>query len=175
LQRKARFLARERQKGADIFLDLLTAGETRGDRRLAVAIELGEDGRDAYARFGLIPGAFGDCLEQFVRGNVEPGSTIITAGRRGRPFAVPEGYRHETLPGEDGEGGDEGPPHVRGAVSQLRSWLAGTYQDMASARHLQAYLDEYAFRFNRRLVTRPGLSFYRLLEYFLRVPAGNSQ
>jgi hypothetical protein len=33
-----------------------------------------------------------------------------------------------------------------------------------AGKHLQAYLDEYAFRFNRRHSAERGLLFYRLLE-----------
>lgn len=35
-------------------------------------------------------------------------------------------------------------------ASNLKAWLAGTHHGGVSAKHIQAYLDEYVFRFNRR-------------------------
>lgn len=55
-------------------------------------------------------------------------------------------------------------PHIRGVASLLKRWLLGTYQGAASKAHLQYYLDEFTFRFNRREAARRGLLFYRLLE-----------
>ncbi len=49
-------------------------------------------------------------------------------------------------------------------ASLLKRWLLSTHQGAVSPEHLQAYLEEYAFRFNRRRSHRPGLLFYRLLE-----------
>jgi hypothetical protein len=34
-------------------------------------------------------------------------------------------------------------------ISNLKTWLAGTHHG-TSAKHLQAYLDEFTFRHNRR-------------------------
>jgi hypothetical protein len=52
---------------------------------------------------------------------------------------------------------------VRNATTKKR-WLLGTHQGAVESVHLQAYLDEYVFRFNRRKSTQRGLLFYRLLE-----------
>jgi hypothetical protein len=46
----------------------------------------------------------------------------------------------------------------------LKRWLLGTHQGAASDKHMQAYLEEYTFRFNRRKAAQRGLLFYRLLE-----------
>ena len=46
----------------------------------------------------------------------------------------------------------------------LKRWLLGTHQGAVSEKHIQAYLDEYTFRFNRRTASKRGLLFYRLLE-----------
>ncbi|TVP43505.1 MAG: hypothetical protein EA350_13540 [Gemmatimonadales bacterium] len=45
-----------------------------------------------------------------------------------------------------------------------RRWL-GTHQGVMAPEHLQAYLNEFTFRFNRRNSQEPGLLFYRLLEH----------
>lgn len=45
-----------------------------------------------------------------------------------------------------------------------QSWLLGTHQGRVDDSHLQNYLDEFAFRFNRRHSRSRGMVFYRLLE-----------
>ena len=50
-----------------------------------------------------------------------------------------------------------------GAKSSEHSQL-GTHQGSVEAAHLQSYLDEFVFRFNRRGSRSRGLVFYRVLE-----------
>ena len=54
-------------------------------------------------------------------------------------------------------------------ASLLKRWLLGTHQGAVEADHLQAYLDEFAFRFNRRRSEFRGLLFRRLLEQAVQV------
>jgi len=49
-------------------------------------------------------------------------------------------------------------------ISLLKRWLDGTHHGAVRPEHLQAYLDEFAFRFNRRLASHRGLLFYRLSQ-----------
>ena len=60
-------------------------------------------------------------------------------------------------------------PHVHMIVSLLKRGLLGTHQGAVQEMHLQAYLDEYVFRFNRRKSANRGLLFYRLLECAMHV------
>ena len=55
-------------------------------------------------------------------------------------------------------------PGVHRIASLLKRWLLGTHQGRVSPEHLDAYLNEFTFRFNRRRSGRRGLLFYRLLE-----------
>ncbi len=55
-------------------------------------------------------------------------------------------------------------PGVHRVASLLQRWLLGTHQGAVTPEHLDAYLNEFTFRFNRRRSTRRGLLFYRLLE-----------
>ena len=54
--------------------------------------------------------------------------------------------------------------HVHLVVSLLKRWLMGTHQGAVRSVHLPYYLDEFAFRFNRRLSTYRGKLFYRLMQ-----------
>lgn len=55
-------------------------------------------------------------------------------------------------------------PGVHRVASLLKRWLLGTHQGGISSTHLQDYLDEFTFRFNRRTSRARGLVFFRLLE-----------
>ena len=49
-------------------------------------------------------------------------------------------------------------------VSLLKRWLMGTHQGAVSHKHLDYYLDEFTFRFNRRTCRSRGKLFYRLVQ-----------
>ena len=54
--------------------------------------------------------------------------------------------------------------HCHWAISNLKRWLLGTHHGAVSAKHLQAYLDEFAFRYNRRKTKGVGRIAARVLE-----------
>ena len=54
-------------------------------------------------------------------------------------------------------------PLANRVVSLLKRWLLGTHQGAVCPRHLDYYLDEFTFRFNRRTSRSRGLLFYRLV------------
>ena len=49
-------------------------------------------------------------------------------------------------------------------ASLAKRWLLGTHQGSVEDAHLQSYLNEFCFRFNRRRSRSRGLVFYRVLE-----------
>jgi hypothetical protein len=52
----------------------------------------------------------------------------------------------------------------------LKRWIIGTQQGAPATKHLDNYLDEFTFRFNRRRSARRGLLFCRLLEQAMDTP-----
>ena len=60
-------------------------------------------------------------------------------------------------------------PRVHRVASLLKRWLLGTHQGAVSREHLDYYLDEFTFRFNRRTSRHRGKLFYRLLEQAVAV------
>ena len=54
-------------------------------------------------------------------------------------------------------------------VSLLKRWLLGTHQGAASPAHLDYYLDEFTFRFNRRRSHHRGMLFFRLVQQAVAV------
>ena len=53
---------------------------------------------------------------------------------------------------------------VHRIASLLKRWLMGTHHGAVQPKHLDAYLDEYVFRFNRRTSRSRGMLFYRLMQ-----------
>lgn len=129
---------------------------------IAVEVKVGHLGR---VRFRQIPDASGDSLIPFVKDNVEPGSTVITDGWKGYVSLAQHGYHHEVhkIAGSN-KTASELLPHVHLVVSLVKRWLMGTHQGAVSSQYLSFYLDEYSFRFNRRLSTHRGKLFYRLMQ-----------
>lgn len=60
-------------------------------------------------------------------------------------------------------------PRVHRVVSLLKRWLLGTNQGAVSAKHLDYYMDEFAFRFNRRKSRSRGKLFFRLVQQAVAV------
>ncbi|WP_416888134.1 IS1595 family transposase, partial [Microbacterium sp.] len=102
----------------------------------------------------VIPDASGETLEAFVSDAVEPGAHIVTDGWGAYRGLAQRGYTHE--PRNQSEAKRAGMdistllPGVHRVASLVKRWLAGTHQGSAGTEHLQEYLDEFEFRFNRR-------------------------
>lgn len=138
---------------------------------VVIAVELLEGKNQlGRVRMKVVPDATKKSLQGFIKENVEMGSTVITDGWSSYASLGKEGYAH-VIP-KKFEVADEKNilPHVHMIVSLLKRWLLGTHQGAVGETHLQAYLDEYVFRFNRRKSNKRGLLFYRLLECAMQVP-----
>ena len=117
-------------------------------------------------RFRIIPNASGAELLPFIEDNVELGSTVITDGWSGySSLSSSQGYKHKTkIVSGSGQEAHELLPHVHMVDSLVKRWINGTHQGRVSVKHLSYYLDEFAFRFNRKLSTYRGKLFYRLIQ-----------
>jgi transposase-like protein len=109
-------------------------------------------------------------LLPFVQEAVTPGTVVITDGLQSYRGLPGVGYRHDrrVLLGS-GESADAVLPRVHRIASLLKRWLLGTHQGAVSREHLDYYLDEFTFRFNRRTSRHRGKLFYRLLEQAVAV------
>jgi transposase-like protein len=103
-------------------------------------------------------------LHGFIAQAIEPGSTVVTDGLQA--YREMAGYVHRRHvrkhPPADAE--EELLPRVHRVVSLLKRWLMGTHQGSVSHEHLEAYLNEFTFRFNRRTSKSRGKLFYRLAQ-----------
>lgn len=62
-------------------------------------------------------------------------------------------------------------PGVHRVASLLKRWWLGTYHGGISEPHLDDYLNEFTFRFNRRTSRARGLLFYRLVQQAVQMDA----
>jgi ISXO2-like transposase domain len=134
-----------------------------GKTLVAGAIKITEHGW-GRARLATIPDASTDSLQQFVEANIAPGSTVISDGWATYPGAI-QGYVHEPLNiSASGMQAHESLPAAHRLFSLAKRMIEGTYQGAGTVAHLQEYLDEFVFRFNRRHSRNRGLVFMRLLQ-----------
>ena len=135
-----------------------------GKTLVLVAVE-GDSSKLGRVRFRCISTADADHLEAFVRDYVEPGAVVVTDGLPAYSGLTAAGFNHQ--PHCISTGGDDARQEldqVHLVISLLKRWLIGTHQGAVRPSHLQAYLNEFAFRFNRRLSQHRGKLFYRLMQ-----------
>lgn len=114
--------------------------------------------------------ASGASLIPFVRHAVEPGSVVRTDSWGGYNTLQEHGYTHQkTNLSESSDPAHVVMPGVHRVTSLLKRWLLGTHQGAVTDKHLDYYLDEYTFRFNRRGSRARGLLFHRLLQQAVAV------
>jgi len=116
-----------------------------GKLLLAGAVEV-QDGKPGRLRLAAITDFTAESLHGFLAQGVAAGTTAKTDGWSAYPGAP--GLTHE--PHTVGSmAAHVVLPWVHRAFSNLKTWALGVYHGLRR-KHLQAYLDEFVFRFNRR-------------------------
>lgn len=144
-----------------------------------------EDGTTMGRRLGRIRlvhlrNTTNDSLSKALLDNIEPGSTLVASRRNVHESILSLGYPCELSPSLAEE--RQAPPnnstkHAETPFPQtptlpgcrlvsllLRRWILGTLQGSLGEPHLQDYLDEFTFRFNRRSSRSRGMLFWRLMQ-----------
>jgi hypothetical protein len=105
-------------------------------------------------------------IKAFIKSTIAPGSELVTDGSHAYKALVPHGYLHNRTvqQGQNAEALARVLPRVHRVASLLKRWLLGIHQGRISPGQLDHYLEEFAFRFNRRLSARRGMLFFRLLQ-----------
>ena len=138
--------------------------ETAAKAIIAVAAEKSGRGigRIRLQRVGDVSAA---SLLPFVQAVVAPGSVVHTDGWSGYAGIQRLGYDHRaTIIAVANQPAHEVMPRVHKVASLLKRWLIGTHQGGVQNPHLDYYLDEFTFRFNRRRSQARGLLFHRLAQ-----------
>lgn len=134
----------------------------RGTDKMAayVAVSTTNEGKPLYAKIEVTELVNKETALDFVTRTVSLGSTITTDGLNIYPQLKAKSYVHDRVLSSQAEA-DEKLRWVHTLVSNAKAFIAGTYHGL-DKKHLQAYLDEFCYRFNRR-TWQPQL-FGRLLS-----------
>jgi len=143
------------------------------EHKSIVIVATEEDGNGiGRIRLGRIPNTKKTTLHRFVQDVVEEGSIVHTDGYPAYRGLETLGYVHDVtalIREKDKGAASRLLPRVHRVASLLKRWLLGTHQGAVSAKHLDYYLDEFTFRFNRRTSRSRGKLFYRLLQQAMQV------
>ena len=135
-----------------------------------IAIEVHSPKGFGRIRLRQIPDVTGPTLIGFIKDVVSAGAIVSTDGWSGYNGLSALGYQHKRRV----QSGSDDPAHVvlpgpQRIASLLKRWLIGTHQGAVRDEHLDYYLDEYTFRFNRRSAKARGLLFHRLVELAVQI------
>ena len=141
------------------------------NNKALIVVAAQENGRGiGRIRMRRVADASSASLHPFVIDSVESDSVVHTDGWEGYSGLTRRGYQHKvTVLRNKQQSASELLPRVHRVVSLLKRWLMGTHQGAVSHEHLDYYLDEFTFRFNRRTSRYRGKLFYRLLQQAMAV------
>lgn len=161
---------RERLQGGVEVDEAYWGGEESGVRGrqtiakalIAVAAEANGEGIGRI-RLRYIPDTSRATLHGFIQQSIEPGSTVVTDGLQA--YRELKGYVHDRqIQKQQPTDAEHLLPRVHRVISLLKRWLMGTHQGGIAHEHLEDYLNEFTFRFNRRTSASRGKLFYRLAQ-----------
>ena len=132
---------------------------------VAIAVEILHPKGFGRIRLQRINNDSDACVVPFVQANVAPAAQVRTDGSAAYRSLTSLGYDHQRTVML----GSDTPAHVSMAgvhrvASLVKRWMLGTHHGSVQPGHLDAYLDEFVFRFNRRTSGSRGMLFYRLLQ-----------
>lgn len=167
---------RERLSGKVEADEIFIGGERQGKRGRgaegkSLVLIMAEDKGDRAGRIRLrrVRDASAAALIPAVLESIELGSEIGTDGWRSYNDLTTKGYKHKIIRASVTVG-DNLLPLANRVASLLKRWLQGTHQGAVGHAHLDYYLDEFTFRFNRRESKSRGMLFYRLLQQAVAIP-----
>ena len=140
------------------------------EAKTLILVAAQQDGKGiGRVRLGRVPNLTRQTVHGFIRQAIEPGSVVISDGLN--VYAGLTGYDHRPIVlRREGQEASKLLPRVHRVVSLLKRWLMGTHQGAVRPEHLDYYLDEFTFRFNRRTSASRGKLFYRLMQQAVQVP-----
>lgn len=138
------------------------------EEKALIIVAAEEDGSGiGRVRLRRIPDLTKTTLHGFIAQAIEPGSTVRTDGLNA--YRGLQDYGHDRRVQREQPKGEHLLPRVHRVVSLLKRWLLGTHQGAIGHAHLDYYLDEFTFRFNRRKSASRGKLFYRLAQQAVQV------
>ena len=148
--------------------DTLIGSPTEGGKRgrgtektkVLAGLALTNSGHPLYLKMKVIDNLKSSTMADFAKQAISPGTTISTDQYRSFNKLNKEGFMHTSTKFNR----KDNPDHLKWlhtVISNAKAFIGGTYHGLDS-KHLQFYLDEYCYRFNRRKFK--GQLFNRLLN-----------
>jgi transposase-like protein len=144
-----------------------------GKTLVLVAVE-DKGKRIGRIRLHKVKDASGNSLIPVVKDSIQPDSEVHTDGWNGYSQLSSSGYKHRIIR-KTADVGENLLPLANRVVALLKRWLQGTHQGAPRPSHLDYYLDEFVFRFNRRTSRSRGLLFYRLIQQAVNIDPVKAQ
>lgn len=127
-----------------------------------MAISSEENGQPGFVKMEVVESLNRETVDKFVSRHVTPASKIESDGLKIYNGLGQLGYQHERVViSNDKEQGLKTFKWLHTVISNAKAFIIGTFHGLDRC-HLQAYLDEFCYRFNRRF-WEPEL-FNRLLN-----------
>ena len=145
-----------------------TRGRGAAGKALVMVAAQADGARIGRIRLCRMANASQPVLTLAVQEMVESKARVLTDGWAGYGRLAEVGYEHQVVRAS-AVVGENLLPRANRVASLLQRWLLGTHQGAVAHSHLDYYLDEFVFRFNRRRSRSRGLLFYRLIENVLAI------
>lgn len=137
-------------------------GRKAGNQGVFVAVGKDKEGRPHYLKMLTTPNIQIASVQEFVDVNLEEGSVVETDGYKSYRKPLAKNFTHQA---EDFNPDSEHLKWLHRIIGNAKAFINGTYHG-TSTKHLQMYLSEYCYRFNRR--SFGGAIFDRLLIAIVR-------
>jgi len=126
-------------------------GRGTAKKKVLAGLSLTKDGKPRHLRLRVLPRINRANLMPALEEMITPGTTVKTDGLRSYLGLTEKGYHHERVIATETEVLVE-LRWIHVAISNAKALIGGTYHGLGAAegKHLQAYLEEYTYRYNRR-------------------------
>lgn len=116
--------------------------------KIVVAVSKTDNGRPQFAKMQVVPNLKGITIGKFAKQNIAEGATVETDGYHSLRKPLADKYMH-SFKTFKADGSMLKWLHT--IISNAKSFIGGTYHGM-ERKHIQLYLNEFCYRFNRRFI-----------------------
>ena len=142
-----------------------------GSKRLGKALVLVAAERGGRVRLALVENNDEATIKHFADAYIAPRTDVTTDGLASYNVrSLGERQHEQKVQTKDERRQDDALQHAHWVVSLLKRWLLGTHGGAVKTRHLQSYLDEFQFRYNRRKTNGAARLTARAIERLVAVP-----
>lgn len=114
--------------------------------KVVVAVSKDEEGKPKYVKMQVVPDLKGKTIGKFAKGCIQEGSTVQSDAYRSYRKPIAEKYLHEY---QVFDADSDMLKWLHIIIGNAKAYVTGTFHGLGE-KHLQSYLDEFCYRFNRR-------------------------